>query len=157
MIRSLPFVVENIISVWYTVTLGWAFKFGKVRNIRCQYSATWKKYGDVFMLYGMIYTYEWFCCYNWHKLYPSNKLLYFSGIYCFLLKYTIQILNEERALTPPPWCWCVEWGAGASSYEVMPSSTAIWIFSIFRKRDMAELILFRISATMFSMMLHRCG
>ena len=41
--RSLAYVVENIISVWYTVTLGWAFKFGKVREMRCQYSATWIK------------------------------------------------------------------------------------------------------------------
>ena len=54
------------------------------------------------MLYGMIYTYELFFCYNWHELYPSNELLHFSGIYCFLVKYTIQILNEERALTPSP-------------------------------------------------------
>ena len=32
------------------------------------------------MLYGMIYTDEWFFCYNWHELYPSNKLLFFRHI-----------------------------------------------------------------------------
>ena len=26
---------------WYTVSLGWALKFGKVRKMRCQYRATW--------------------------------------------------------------------------------------------------------------------
>ena len=158
MIRSLAFVVENIISVWYTITLGWAFKFDKVRNLHCQYSATWiKKNGDVFMLYGMIYTYEWFFCYNWHELYPSNKLLFFHAYIVFWWNTLFKYQTRNELIHHPLWRWCVERGAAASSYEVMPSSTAIWIFSIFRSRDMAELILFRISAVMFSMMLHRCG
>ena len=47
------------------------------------------RYGDILMLYDIITTYEWFFCYNWHKLCSSNKLLDFSSIYNFLVKYAI--------------------------------------------------------------------
>ena len=44
-------------------------------------------------------------------------------------------------------------GAGTSSYRVM-SNTAIWIFSTFRDRTMAELMNIPISVIMFSLMFH---
>ena len=47
------------------------------------------RYGDIPMLYDTITTYEWFFCYNWHKLCSGNKLLDFSSRYNFLVKYAI--------------------------------------------------------------------
>ena len=38
--RSFAFTMENILSVWYTATPGWTFKFGKVWKTRCQNAAT---------------------------------------------------------------------------------------------------------------------
>ena len=31
------------------------------------------RYGDIFMLYDIITTYEWFFCHNWHELCSGNK------------------------------------------------------------------------------------
>ena len=47
------------------------------------------RYGKILMLCDIINTYEWFFYYNWHELCSSNKLLDFSSIYCFLVKYAI--------------------------------------------------------------------
>ena len=46
-------------------------------------------YGDIGMLYDIITTYERFFCYTWHELCSNNKLLDFSSIYYFLVKYAI--------------------------------------------------------------------
>ena len=46
--------------------------------------------------------YEWFFCYNWQELCHSNKLLYFSGTYCFWWNTLLKYQNQEWAVTPSP-------------------------------------------------------
>ena len=80
------------------------------------------RYGNILMLYVIINTYEWFFCYNWHELCSSNKLLDFSIIFCFLVKYAIWISNMNELLPHPlleighcfRWWPCIR--AGGSHY-----------------------------------------
>ena len=69
------------------------------------------RYGDSLMLYDIINTYEWFFCYNWHKLYSSSKFSDFSNIYHFLIKYAIKIWNMNELLPHPLLCWYATNGA----------------------------------------------
>ena len=118
------------------------------------------RYGNIFMLYDTINTYKCFFCYNWHELCSSNKLLNFSIICCFLVKYAINYQTWMSSY--PTTCYAdLKWavpsdsGAETSSYWVMPSYTAISNFSIFWGRAQAGLIHFPISVAMISMMFHR--
>ena len=63
------------------------------------------KYGSILMLCDKINTYEWFFCSNWYELCSSTKLLDFTFIYCFLVKYAIQISNMNELLSHPRLCW----------------------------------------------------
>ena len=80
--RFFAFTVENILSVWYTVTPGWTSKFGKVWKTRCQNDATRANIWRCFLV-------SWDDKYLWvmgsnnrHELYFCSKLL------CFL-QYTL--------------------------------------------------------------------
>ena len=70
------------------------------------------RYGNILMLYVIINIYEWFFCYNWHELCSSNKLLDFSIIFCFLVKYAIWISNMNELLPHPLLCWYATSDAG---------------------------------------------
>ena len=118
------------------------------------------RYGNILMLYDTINTYKCFFCYNWHELCSSNKLLDFSIICCFLVKYAIKYQTWMSSYPTP--CYAdmqravpSDSGAATSSYWVMPSYTAISNFSIFWGRTWAELIYFPISVAMFFMMFRR--
>ena len=108
MIRSLAFVVENIISVWYTVTLGWAFKFGKVRNMRCQYSATWIKKMATFS-----------CCTAWYILMSDFSVIidtnYILVTNCYFFRH-ILFYGEIHYSNIKP---------GTSSYTI-PCDADVW-------------------------------
>ena len=70
------------------------------------------RYGNILMLYGIINTYGWLSCYEWHELCFSNK-----GVRLFhhiLFSGQIHYLNikHEWALTPPLLCWYATSGAG---------------------------------------------
>ena len=91
MLRYVAVIVDNIMRVWYATTAVWTFKIWNIR-LEKRVAKTLqhgKSYGDILMLYDMISTYELFSCYSWHDLCNSNKLLGFSYIYCFLVKYAI--------------------------------------------------------------------
>ena len=94
------------------------------------------RYGNIIMLYDTINTYECFFCYNWHELCSSSKLLDFSTIYSFLVKYAIKYQTWMSSY--PTICYAdlqqavpSNSGAGTSSYWVMPSYTAISTFSFY--------------------------
>ena len=94
------------------------------------------RYGNILMLYDTINTHGCFFCYNWHELCSSNKLLDFSIINCFLVKYAIKYQTWMSSYPTP--CYAdiqqavpLDSGAGTSSYWVMPSHAAISNFSIF--------------------------
>ena len=148
-------------SVCYSVTTVWTFKCGKVWKTRCQNATTRIYiYGNILILYDTINTYECFFCYNWHELSSSNKVLDFSIIYCFLVKYATKYQTWMSSYPTP--CYAdmqravpSDSGAGTSSYWVMLSYSAISNFSIFWERVSAELIYFPISVAIFSMMFHR--
>ena len=75
------------------------------------------RYGDILMLYDIITAYEWFFCYNWHKLCSNNKLVDFSSTYYFLVKYAIWISNMNEHLPHPLLCWYATSGAGGLRSE----------------------------------------
>ena len=94
------------------------------------------RYGNILMLYDTITTHRCFFCYNWHELCSSNKLLYFSIMHCFLVKYAIKY--QPWMSSYPTSCYAdmqraapSDSGARTSSYWVMPSYTAISNFSKF--------------------------
>ena len=99
-------------SVCYSVTLVWTLKLSKVWKTRCQTLQHGYGYGDILMLHDIITTYEWLFCYNWHDLYSNNKLLDFSSIYYFLVKYATWISNMNELLPHPLLCWNATRGAG---------------------------------------------
>ena len=70
------------------------------------------RYGDILMLYDIITTYEWLFCYNRHELCSTNRLLDFSSIYYFLVKYAIWISNMNELLPHTLLCWYATSGAG---------------------------------------------
>ena len=95
------------------------------------------RYGDICMLYDIITTYEWFFCYNWHKLCFCDKLLIFPA--CIIIwsntlykyqtwmsSYPFRCYTEMQRAVP------ADSGVGTSSNWVMPSNTTIWNFTIIR-------------------------
>ena len=66
------------------------------------------RYGNILILYDTINTYECFFCYNWHELCSSNKSLYFSIIYCFLVKYAIKYQTWMSSYPTPFMLICTE-------------------------------------------------
>ena len=110
-------------------------RFGKRAAKKLQHGY---RYGDILMWYDIIATYEWFFCYNLHELCSSNRLLDLSSIYfwsttlfkyqTWMSSYPIACYADMQRVVP------ADSGVGTSSYWVLPSNKAIWIFSIFRDR-----------------------
>ena len=61
--RSFTSIIENTISVLYTVTPVWTFEIVSVWKTSCRGKTLQhgQRYGDILFLYDMMNTYEWFC------------------------------------------------------------------------------------------------
>ena len=123
-------------SVCYTVTSVWIFDIWRFQKRAAKTPYHGHRYGNSLTLHNKINTHELFFCYNWNELCSSNKSLNSSIIYCFLVKYAIQISNRNELLPIP--CYAdmqrtvpADPGAGASSYWVMPSNTTIGVSEYF--------------------------
>ena len=60
---------------------------------------------NILILYDIIITYGGFFCYSWHEWRSCSKLLDFSSIYYFLVKYAFWISNMNELLPHPLLCW----------------------------------------------------
>ena len=101
--RSFAFTMENILSVWYTATPGWTFKFGKVWKKRAVKTLQHGQiYGDVFLFPEMTNTYIVMGSNNRHELCFCSKLLCFSSIHNFFGQIRYLNIRHERTLTSSP-------------------------------------------------------
>ena len=68
------------------------------------------RYGDIFILYDIITTYEWFVCHNWKMFWLQIMILFQHML--FSVKYAIQTSNLNGLLPHPLVCWYATSGPG---------------------------------------------